>query len=489
MGMTMHAQPKGSHYIDGAYVAGTGTVVADLYPATGETIAEIRHATEAEIGVAIAAAKVGFETWSATPGAERARVLRRAADILRDRNAELSRIETLDTGKPIQETIVADALSGADCLDYFAGVAATLAGEHIDLGGDFIYTRREPLGIVAGIGAWNYPVQIACWKAAPALACGNAMIFKPSEETPLTALLLAEILTEAGLPNGVFNIVQGAVEVGRALVESPDIAKVSLTGEVGTGKRVMASAAATLKHVTFELGGKSPILVFDDADLDSAVGGAMLGNFYSSGQVCSNGTRVYVHKAVKDAFIDKLVARTAALRLGDPLDPKTQIGPLVSKVQMEKVLAYMEIGKAEASCLIGGGRAEVPGFEAGNFVAPTVFDASADDARIASEEIFGPVLTILTFDDEDDVIARANATPFGLAGGVFTRDLARAHRVVARLQAGTCWINAYNLTPIEMPFGGVKQSGIGRENGSAAIEHYSQVKSVYVAMSPFDAPF
>lgn len=483
-----NVQPRGSHFINGAYVEGVGDAVADRYPATGETIAEIRHGSPDEVENAVAAAKDGFAAWARTPGAERARILRRAADIIRERNDEISRIETLDTGKPIQETLVADALSGADCLDYFAGVAAGLSGEHIDLGGDFVYTRREPLGIVAGIGAWNYPVQIACWKAAPALACGNAMIFKPSEETPLTALMLAEILSEAGLPDGVFNVVQGAVDVGRALVLHPDIAKVSLTGEVGTGKRVMGDAATTLKHVTFELGGKSPILVFEDADLDSAVGGAMLGNFYSSGQICSNGTRVYVHRSVKQAFIDKLLERTGKLKLGDPLDPATQIGPLVSEAHMHKVLGYMEAGKAEAACLIGGGRAEVAGFKNGHFVEPTVFDAS-DDTKVAREEIFGPVLTLLTFDEEDEAVARANATPFGLAAGVFTSDLARGHRVVAALQAGTCWINTYNLTPIEMPFGGVKQSGIGRENGSAAVEHYSQVKSVYVAMGPLDAPY
>lgn len=484
-----NAQPKGSHFIAGEYVPGAGLAVPDIYPATGEVIAEIRHAQPDEIEAAIAAAKRGFAVWSKTPGAERARVLRRAADLLRARNEEIARIETLDTGKPIQETLVADALSGVECLEYFAGIASSLSGDYVDLGGDWIYTRREPLGIVAGIGAWNYPVQIASWKAAPALACGNAMIFKPSEETPLSALILAEILTEAGLPAGVFNVVQGAAEVGAALVAHPEIAKVSLTGEVGTGKRIMGDAAKTLKHVTFELGGKSPILVFEDADLDAAVGGAMLGNFYSSGQICSNGTRVYVHSSVKDAFIERLIARTKALKLGDPLDPETQIGPLVSERHMEKVLSYMEIGKAEATCLIGGGRATGPGLDSGFYVEPTVFDASSDEARIASEEIFGPVLTILTFDDEADAIARANATPFGLAAGVFTRDLARAHRVVAELQAGTCWINTYNLTPVEMPFGGVKQSGIGRENGKAALEHYSQVKSVYVAMTPTETPF
>ncbi|PLX37756.1 MAG: betaine-aldehyde dehydrogenase [Hyphomicrobiales bacterium] len=483
-------QPKGSHYIGGSFVTGAGDAHADRYPATGEVIAEIRYATPAEVESAVEAAKKGAKVWAKTPGSERARVLHRAAEIMRERNTPLSRLETLDTGKPIQETLVADAASGADCFDYFAGLAGSLAGEHIDLGDDFIYTRREPLGIVAAIGAWNYPIQIASWKAAPALACGNAVIFKPSEVTPLSALALAEILTEAGLPDGVFNVLQGAGEVGRTLVTHPDIAKVSLTGEVGTGKRVMADASGTLKHVTLELGGKSPILVFEDADLDSAVGGAMLGNFYSSGQVCSNGTRVFVHESVKDAFLEKLVARTKALKIGDPLDPETHIGPLISAEHMEKVLMYMDAGKAEARCVAGGGRVAVPGLDNGYFVAPTIFDATGgEEARIVREEIFGPVLTVLSFSDEAEVIARANATPFGLAAGVFTRDLARAHRTVAALEAGTCWINTYNLTPIAMPFGGVKQSGLGRENGTAALDHYSQIKSVYVAMGPVDAPY
>jgi betaine-aldehyde dehydrogenase len=485
----MDAQPPGSHFVAGAYVEGRGAEQDDLCPATAEPIAQIRWATVDEVEEAVEAARAGFAVWSRTAPAERGRVLRRTADLLRARNEELARLETLDTGKPIQETRVADAASGADALEFFAGVAATLAGESVDLGGDWFYTRREPLGVVAGIGAWNYPIQIACWKAAPALACGNAMIFKPAELTPLSALKLAEVFRDAGLPDGVFNVVQGDGEVGRLLVEHPDIAKVSLTGEVGTGKRVMAGAAATLKQVTLELGGKSPLIVFDDAQLDNAVGGAMLANFYSSGQVCSNGTRVYVHRRVKDAFVERLLARTKRLRIGDPLDPETQIGPLVSRTHMEKVLGYMAVGRREATLVTGGERAVLQGFERGYFVEPTVFEAADDGVSIVREEIFGPVLTALTFDDEDEVVARANATPYGLSAGVFTRDLARAHRVIARLQAGTCWINTYNLTPAEMPFGGVKQSGIGRENGKAAVEHYSQLKSVYVAMGDVDAPY
>jgi betaine-aldehyde dehydrogenase len=424
-------------------------------------------------------------------GAERARILRRTADILRARNAELAELETRDTGKPIQETSVVDVLSGADCLDYFAAIAATLTGEQVDLGPSaFGYVRREPLGVVAGIGAWNYPLQIACWKAAPALACGNAMVFKPAELTPLSAVKLAEIFVEAGLPAGVFNVVQGDARTGRALVAHPCIRKVSLTGEVGTGKRVMADAAANLKHVTLELGGKSPILVFDDANLDNAVGGAMLGNFYSAGEVCSNGTRVFVHRAVKAEFLARLKARVERMVVGDPLDPASHVGALISADHMEKVLGYIEKGRAEgARLLTGGDRVTRDGLDRGFFVAPTVFDGCSDDMAVVREEIFGPVMTVLEFDDEDEVVARANATEFGLAAGVFTRDLTRGHRVVAALEAGTCWINHYNVTPIELPFGGVKLSGLGRENSRAAVEHYTQAKSVYVALADVESPY
>ncbi|MEO1248412.1 MAG: betaine-aldehyde dehydrogenase [Pseudomonadota bacterium] len=488
----MHAQPTGSHYIDGAPVAGQGDPHPDLYPATAQPIADIAWATDSEIDRAVETAKAGFEIWRQTPPAERGRVLRRAADILRRDNRSLSELETLDTGKPLQETLVADAASGADCLEYFAAQAATLTGEHIGFSGDegdFAYTRREPLGVCLGIGAWNYPIQIACWKTAPALACGNAMIFKPSEVTPLSALRLAEALTEAGLPRGVFSVLQGDGAVGSALVSHPDIAKVSLTGETGTGAKVMAGAAGGIKQVTLELGGKSPLIVFEDAAIDDAVGAAMMANFYSTGQVCSNGTRVFVHQAIKAEFTERLLARTKALSLGDPLDEQTQIGPLISAAQRDKVLSYYTVSKSESDILIGGEAAHVPGFEDGYWVQPTVFDVPDDGARVAREEIFGPALSLLTFSDEDEVTARANATPYGLAAGIFTRDLARAHRMAARLQAGTQWINTYNLTPIEMPFGGVKRSGIGRENGRAAIEHYSQVKSVYVAMTGVDAPY
>jgi betaine-aldehyde dehydrogenase len=468
-----------------------GERFASINPATGEVLGYVIAAGTTQVDAAVLAAWRGQVRWAAMTGAERARVLRRAADLLRARNDELAALETRDTGKPIQETRVVDVASGADCFEYFAGLAQSLSGEHIDLGAQaFGYTRREPLGVVAGIGAWNYPLQIACWKAAPALACGNAMIFKPAELTPFTAVKLQEILLEAGLPPGVFQVVQGFADTGRLLTRHPDIRKVSLTGEVGTGKAVMSDAAQTLKNVTLELGGKSPLIVFDDAKLDNAVAGALLANFYSSGQVCSNGTRVFVHRSIKAAFLERLLARVAAMRIGDPMNPETQVGALISEQHMHKVLGFIARGRAEgARVLIGGTRVTTGDLANGYFVAPTVFDNCADDMGIVREEIFGPVMSVLEFDQEQEVIERANDSEFGLAAGVFTNDLTRAHRVIARLQAGTCWINQYNVTPVELPFGGVKMSGLGRENGRAAIEHYTQLKSVYVAMGDVDAPY
>jgi betaine-aldehyde dehydrogenase len=487
----MRAQPPASHWIAGAPVQDADGSALDVrYPATGEIIARLHLATAAVVDRAVATAADGFAAWSATSPSARARVLRRAADLIRARNRELSELETLDTGKPISETLVADWASGADALEWFASLAATLAGEAADLGGDLVYTRREALGVCFGIGAWNYPSQIACWKAAPALACGNALIFKPSELTPLGALKLGEILAEAGLPAGAFTVVQGDGAVGAALAGHPGIAKISLTGSVPTGRRVYETAAAGLKPVTLELGGKSPLLVFDDADLEDAVGGAMLGNFYSAGQVCSNATRVFVQKDVHDAFLDRLAARAERIVLGDPMDEGVTMGPLISEAQGTKVLDFIAKGRAEGARLVTGGeRARIQGFEGGVFVQPTVFADVTDAMTIAREEIFGPVMSVLRFDTEDEAVARANATPYGLAAGVFTRDLARAHRVVAALDAGTTWINAYNLTPVEMPFGGVKASGIGRENGRAALDHWSRVKSVYVATAHVEAPF
>lgn len=483
----MQTQPVASHFINGEYVEDTGGTPIDvIYPATGQCIGRVYGATDAVIEQAIESARHAQKNWANTSGTERGRILRRAADIIRERNRDLSILETYDTGKPLSETLYVDATSAADALEYFGGLAGSLTGEHIPMGENWAYTVREPLGLCVGIGAWNYPTQISCWKGAPALACGNAMIFKPSETTPLCALKVAEILIEAGLPKGLFNVVQGLGEVGAKLVSDARVDKVSLTGSVPTGRKVYAAAAAGIKHVTMELGGKSPLIIFEDADIENAVGGAILGNFYSSGQVCSNGTRVFVHEAIKEKFLERLSARLREAVIGDPLDEATNFGPMVSERQMKIVQNYIEIGQAEGARLIcGGERLDRDGF----YLEPTVFADVRDDMTIAREEIFGPVMSVLDFNDEADVIARANDTEFGLSAGVFTNDLSRAHRVIAQLEAGSCFINSYNDAPVEAPFGGAKLSGVGRENSKAAVEHYSQMKSVFVRMGDVEAPF
>jgi len=478
-------------FVDGHHIASTSGVVLDnLNPATGERLGGIELAGPDEVEQAMAAATRGFARWSALTGTERGRVLARAAAILRARAPELARLEVLDTGKPIQEAQSVDVPSGADCIEYFGGLAATLHGAHHDLRNAFVYTRREPLGICVGIGAWNYPLQIACWKSAPALACGNAMIFKPAELTPTSAGKLAEVYREAGLPDGVFNVLQGDARTGQLLTRHQAVAKVSLTGECGTGRRVMADAAATLKRVTLELGGKSPLIIFEDADLDQAVAGAMMANFYTQGEVCTNGTRVFVQARLHDEFVRRLLARVARMRVGDPLDPATQVGALISTEHFKRVLEFIAQGQREGARLAcGGGPPADARLARGCFVEPAVFVDCRDDMQIVREEIFGPVMSVLRFETEEEVVQRANATPFGLAAGVFTRDLARGHRVIARLDAGVCWINNYNITPVEVPFGGFKQSGIGHENGQAAVEHYTRVKSVYVELGEVSCPY
>ena len=484
----MKAQPTASHFINGRYVEDkAGAEMPVYYPATGEVIAVVHEATPAIIDQALSSAKAAQAQWAAMSGTERGRILRRAADIMRARNHDLSVLETLDTGKPYQETSVVDATSGADALEYFGGLAGSLTGQHIRLpDGNWAYMIREALGVCVGIGAWNYPTQIACWKGAPALACGNAMVFKPSETTPLCALKVAEILHEAGLPAGLYNVIQGRGGVGAPLVADARVNKVSLTGSVPTGRKVYAAAADGMKHVTMELGGKSPLIIFDDADLESAVSGAILGNFYSSGQVCSNGTRVFVQKGIKQAFLARLSERLQNALIGDPMDPATNFGPMVSEGQLQIVLNYIAKGQDEGARLVcGGQRLDKPGY----WITPAVFADVTDTMAIAREEIFGPVMSVLDFDTEAEALARANDTEFGLAAGVFTNDLQRAHRVAEGFEAGTCYINTYNDAPVEVPFGGSKMSGVGRENSAAAIEHYSQLKSVFVRMGALEAPF
>ena len=476
-------------FIHGEYVAaGRGATFSNINPATGEALNQVHIADAGDVDRAIASAREGFAEWSAYSGTERGRILQRACALMRARNDEIALLETLDSGKPIQESQSVDIHLGADCFEYYGGIAATISGEHMVIDEGFAYTRRDPLGLCAGIGAWNYPFQIACWKVAPALACGNAMIYKPSELTPITAGILGEILIEAGVPKGACNIIQGDGATGALLSRHRDIAKISLTGEVGTGKRVMADAAGTLKNVTMELGGKSPLIIFPDADITNAVSAAMLGNFYTQGEICTNCTRVFVHDSVMAQFMDELLARTATLKIGDPLQPDTQIGALISREHRDRVVAYIQ-GAIDAGARLRIGGVPEDAGSSGAFVAPTVFDQCSDDMPHVCEEIFGPVMSVLSFSEEEEVIARANDTDFGLAAGVFTNDLSRAHRVVARLQAGVCWINNYNIYPMQLPVGGFKQSGIGTENGLETIKQYTQLKLVHVTLGDVDCPY
>ena len=484
-----------SQFIDGALTTGSkGESWINYNPANNNPLGEVFQASDQDIEAAVDSSEKAFHIWRNKTGAGRGRVLLKAADILRSRLEKIAFIETQDVGKPISESLAVDISSAADALEYFGGMAAGIHGEFFDLKNAFGYTRPEPLGVCAGIGAWNYPIQIAAWKAAPALACGNSMIFKPSELTPATALELANAFMEAGAPPGLFNVVQGDGRVGRMLVDHPRIAKISLTGSVSTGKKILAGAATQLKRVTLELGGKSPLIIFEDADIHNAVSAALLANFYTQGEVCSNGTRVFVHRQILDSFLVKLKDRTESIRLGDPADPDTKMGALISKAHMEKVIRFIESGKSSGATLLTGGFRPETDFKgrditSGNFLAPSIFIDCDDSMEICQEEIFGPLLSILCFDSEEEVIERANNTSYGLAAGVFTNNIKRGHRVIHQLQAGTCWINNFNITPIELPFGGYKQSGQGRENSLAAIQHYTQLKSVYVELGDVESPY
>ena len=481
-------------YIHGQYVNATsGKTFDTINPATGQILASVQQAAKADVDAAVKSAQQGQHVWAAMTAVERARILRRAVDILRERNDELARLETLDTGKAYSETSSVDIVTGADVLEYYAGLATAIQGEQVPLReSSFFYTRREPLGVVAGIGAWNYPIQIALWKSAPALAAGNAMIFKPSEITPLTAFKLAEIYTEAGLPAGVFNVVQGlGHEVGQWLTEHPDIAKISFTGGVETGKKVMSNAAASsLKEITMELGGKSPLIICPDAHLDRAADITVMANFFSSGQVCTNGTRVFIPRNLKAEFEQAVLERVKRIRVGDPMQAETNFGPLTSFPHMEKVLSYIELGKQQgATLLIGGERATSAELTQGAYVMPTVFTDCRDDMRIVQDEIFGPVMSILTYDSIEEAIQRANQTLYGLAAGVVTQDISQAHRIIHQLEAGICWINTWGESPAEMPVGGYKQSGVGRENGMSTLQHYTRIKSIQVELGDYHSIF
>ncbi|GBC84291.1 Aldehyde dehydrogenase PuuC [bacterium HR11] len=478
--------PSGRLFIGGEFCESlSGRTFPTVNPATEEVITEVALADEADVDRAVRAARQAFEEgpWSRMTPYERSRLLWRIGDLVWAHREELAYIESLDSGKPIRDARNVDVPMVAELFHYYAGWVTKIHGETVPTKWPaFCYTLREPLGVCAAITPWNFPLLLAVWKIAPALACGNTVVHKPSETTPLSILKLAEIFQEADAPPGIFNVVTGPGAVtGAALVRHPGVDKIAFTGSTETGKWVMREAAATLKRVTLELGGKSPNIVFADADLEAAVRGAYIGIFYNQGEVCAAGSRLIVDADVHDRLLERLVERTQKLRPGDPLDPNTRMGPLANKAQLEKVESYVRKALEEGDRLVIGGRR--PPFERGYFFEPTIFDSVDPAHTIAQEEIFGPVLAVIPCRDEEEMIRVANQTIYGLAAAVWTRDVKKAHRVARALKAGTVWVNTYNLYDVSMPFGGYKHSGFGRELGMHALEMYTQVKSVWVDLS------
>ena len=472
----------GKLFINGRWVDSvSGKTFDTLNPATEDVITSVAEGDSADIDLAVAAAREAFENgpWKKTDARDRGRILLKIAGLIERNKDELALLDTLDNGKPINETTNADIPLVIDCFLYYAGWADKIHGETIPVRGDFFnYTLREPVGVVGQIIPWNFPLLMAAWKIAPALACGNTIVLKPAEQTPLSALRLGEICQEAGLPDGVLNIVTGyGPTAGAALAEHMDVDKIAFTGGSATGRIIMQAASKNLKRISLELGGKSPNIVFADSDIDSAVDGAMTGIFFNQGEVCCAGSRLFIEKSIHEEFIDKLSNKAANMRVGNPEDTGTQMGAQVSKEQFDKILGYIETGKQEgAKLVIGGERCG----ERGYFIKPTIFDAVDNNMRIAKEEIFGPVVSAITFDDVSEVVKQGNLSVYGLAAAVWTKDIKKAHRLARDLKAGTIWINTYNAFDAASPFGGFKQSGFGRELGVHALELYTHVKSVWI---------
>jgi aldehyde dehydrogenase (NAD+) len=465
----------------------SGETYTTINPATEDVSAQVAKGDERDIDLAVQAARRAFDhgPWPRMAAAERARMLWKLADLITANVDEMARLESINTGKTLFDSGKVELPFAAEVFRYYAGWTTKIHGETLNLrDGAFTFTLRQPLGVVGAIVPWNFPFLLASWKIAPALAAGNTLVLKPASLTPLTALRFAELTQEAGLPEGVFNLVPGpGGKAGMALVQHPGVDKIAFTGSTDVGKGIMREAAGSLKRVSLELGGKSPNVVFADADMEAALRGAMTGIFYNKGEVCAAGSRLLVEQRVHDEFVGKLVDRVKGLKVGDPMDKGTRMGPVVSAQQLQTVLGYVEAGRREGATLAAGGERVRVGDGRGYFLQPTVFTGVSNRMRIAREEIFGPVLSVIPFKDADDAVAQGNETFYGLAAAVWTRDVGKALRMARALRAGTVWVNAYNLYDAALPFGGYKESGFGRELGQAGLDLYTEVKSVWVDLS------
>lgn len=472
-------------YINGKFVEATGGKTFDtMNPATGEVLAKVAEAEAEDIDLAVKAARKAFEEgpWSRMSAAQRSRLIYKLADLMEENKVELAQLETLDNGKPYSETSSADVPLAVEHFRYFSGWATKIVGQTIPVQGNYFnYTRHEPVGVVGQIIPWNFPLLMAAWKLGAALATGCTVVLKPAENTPLSALYLAELIQEAGFPDGVVNIVPGYGQTaGQPLVDHPGVDKIAFTGSTNVGKSIMRSAADTLKRITLELGGKSPNIILPDADLEKAVPGALMGIMFNQGQVCCAGSRLYVQKNLYDNVVSDLVSNTKKIKQGNGLEEGTTMGPLISSTQQSRVKGYIDKGIEEGAEVLTGG--DIP-FDKGYFVAPTIFADVNHSMTIAKEEIFGPVVAAMPFDDIDDLVEKANDSMYGLAAGVWTQDIKKAHYVAHKLKAGTVWVNTYNTFDAGSPFGGYKQSGLGREMGSYALDNYTEVKSVWINMN------
>lgn len=471
-------------FIDGEWVpAASGKTFDTLHPATEEVIAQVAEGDKEDIDRAVKAARKQFDggEWSRMDARDRGRLMYKLADLLEEEAEELAALETLDNGKPIRDSRAADIPLVIDCIRYYAGWADKIHGATIPIRGNhFCYTRREPVGVVGQIIPWNFPALMTAWKWGPALATGCTIVMKPAEQTPLTCLRMARLAQKAGIPDGVINVVPGyGPTAGAALTSHPGVDKIAFTGEGGTAKIIQKSALETMKRVTFELGGKSPNVVFADADMDSAVEGAHFALYFNQGQCCCAGSRLFVEDEIHDEFVDRMAEKNQSRKVGDPFDLDTEQGPQVDQAQFDKILQYVEYGKQDGAKLVTGGKRHG---DKGYFVEPTLFTNVKDDMRIAREEIFGPVMSVLKFSDLDEIAKRANNSNFGLAAAVWTRDIGKAHTLASKIRAGTVWINCYDVFDAAAPFGGFKESGIGRELGEAGLAAYTELKTVTVSM-------